>query len=150
MAEFLHMNLHMKSWLNSLISNYSLFSFKFVSVKENVLLVQSNHHPFFAVSSMQALRLLCQWYGCSVATRQSCCYFTLGVLLTTEQGGCGGPCKRMMDVTGVKICWACLLAGKETLETFKLRDYQRDQPQGHNPNQAIRFSEGFQAGEGRR
>ena len=29
-----------------------------VSVRENVLLIQSNHHPFFAVSSLQALRLL--------------------------------------------------------------------------------------------
>ena len=40
----------------------------------------------------------------------------------------------MMDVTGVKISWACLSARKETLETFKLRDYQRDQPQGQNPD----------------
>ena len=31
----------------------------------------------------------------------------------------------MMDVAGVKICWTCLLAIKETLETFKLRDCQR-------------------------
>ena len=51
MAQLLEMNWHMKSWLNSLILNYSWFSFKFVSVKENVLLIQSNDHPFFAVSS---------------------------------------------------------------------------------------------------
>ena len=50
----------------------------------------------------------------------------------------------MMDVTGVEICWACLSARKETLETFKLRDYQRDQPQGQNPDGAIRSSDGLQ------
>ena len=58
MAEFLEMNSHMKSWLNSLIFKYSKFSIKFVSVKKNVLLIQL----FFAVSSQQAqtypLRLL--------------------------------------------------------------------------------------------
>ena len=61
MAEFSEMNSHMKSWLNSLILNYSWFSFKFLSVKENVLLIQRNHHSSFAVSSLQALRLL---HGC--------------------------------------------------------------------------------------
>ena len=50
----------------------------------------------------------------------------------------------MMDVTGVEISWACLSARKETLETFKLRDYQRDQPQGQNPDGAIRSSDGLQ------
>ena len=45
----------MKSWLNSLILDYFGFSSKFISVRENVLLVQSNHHSFFAVSSLQAL-----------------------------------------------------------------------------------------------
>ena len=49
-----------------------------------------------------------------------------------------------MDVTGVEISWACLSARKETLETFKLRDYQTDQPHWHNPDRAIRSSEGFQ------
>ena len=49
-----------------------------------------------------------------------------------------------MDVTGVEISWACLSARKETLETFKLRDYQRDQPQGQNPDGAIRSSDGLQ------
>ena len=44
----------------------------------------------------------------------------------------------MMDVTRVQICWACLSAIKATLETFKLRDYQRDQPQGHYTDGAIR------------
>ena len=34
-----------------------------------------------------------------------------------------------MHITSVKICSACLSAIKETLENFKLRDYQRD-PQG--------------------
>ena len=32
----------------------------------------------------------------------------------------------------------------ETLESFKSRDYQRDQPQGQNPDGAIRSSEGLQ------
>ena len=50
----------------------------------------------------------------------------------------------MMDVTGVEISWACLSARKETLETFKLRDYQTDQPHRHNPDGAIRSLEGFQ------
>ena len=142
MAEFLEMNSHMKSWLNSLILNYSWFSFKFLSVKENVLLIQSNHHSSFAVSSLQALRLLrgC----CSVATRRHCCDGRRLVLRTAEQGGRGRPCKHMMDVTGVEISWACLSARKETLETFKLRDYQRDQPQGQNPDGAIRSSDGLQ------
>ena len=37
---------------------YSGFRSKCASVRENVLLIQSNHHSFFAVSSLQALRLL--------------------------------------------------------------------------------------------
>ena len=49
-----------------------------------------------------------------------------------------------MDVTGVEIRWACLSARKETLVTFTLRDHQTDQPHGHNPDGAIRSSEGFQ------
>ena len=82
MAEFLEMNSHMKSWLNSLILNYSWFSFKFLSVKENVLLIQSNHHPSFAVSSLQALRLL---HGCcSVATRRRCCDCKTSPALSTQ------------------------------------------------------------------
>ena len=67
-AEFLWMNSYMKSWLNLLDLNLSWFSFKIASVRENVLLVQSNHHPFFAlfaVSSLPALRHLC--CCCSVA-----------------------------------------------------------------------------------
>ena len=35
-------------------------------------------------------------------------------------------------------------ARKEILETFKLRDYQSDQPYEHNPDGAIRSLEGFQ------
>ena len=117
MAEFLEMNSHIKSWIHQ---SY-WFSFKFVSVRENVLLIQSNHHPCLAVSSLQALRLLCASCGCcSVAARWCSCNTRCWVLLTAEQGECGGPCKHMMDVTGVKICWACLSARNETLETFKL------------------------------
>ena len=41
----------------------------------------------------------------------------------SRQGGRGGPFKHMMDVTGIEICLACLSAIKETLETFKLREY---------------------------
>ena len=58
----------------------------------------------------------------------------------------------MMDLIGVKICRASLSllsAMKETFETFKLRDYQRDQPQAQYTEGAIGCSEGFQAGEGR-
>ena len=111
------------------------------------LLIQSNHHSFFAVSSLQALRLLCGC--CSVETRRRCFDSRGLVLSTTEQRGCGGPCNQMLDVTGVEINWACLSARKETLETIKLRDYQRDQPQGHKPDEVIRSLGGFQAGEGR-
>ena len=60
-----------------------------------------------------------------------------------ELGERGGPFKHMMDVTGVEICRACLAGVKET---FKLRDYQRGQPQGHSTDWAIRSSEGFRAG----
>ena len=72
-----------------------------ISVKENALLIQGNYHPFFAVSSLQALRLL---HGCcSVVTRRCCCDGRRRVLHTAEQGRREGRCK---DVTGVKICWA--------------------------------------------
>ena len=71
------------------------------------------------------------------------------VLQTAEKRGHRGPFKHMIDVTGIEVCWACLSAIQEPLEIFKLRDYQRDQPQGHNPAGALRSSEGFQAGEGR-
>ena len=49
---------------------------------------------------------------------------------TAVQGGHGGPLKHIMmkDVTGIEICLACLSVMtqnlKETLETFKLREYQ--------------------------
>ena len=49
----------------------------------------------------------------------------------------------MMDVTGVYICWACLSAIKETFETFKLRDYQRDQPQGHYSGRQVDLQRAF-------
>ena len=41
---------------------------------------------------------------CSVATRRSCCNGKRRELRTAEQGGRGGQCKHMMDVTGVEIC----------------------------------------------
>ena len=53
------------------------------------------------------------------------------MLHTAEQGGRGGPCKHM-------------IAGPaRQQETFKLRDYQRGEPQGPNPEGAIRSSKGF-------
>ena len=119
---------------------YSRFSTKFVSVRENVLLIQSNHHSFFAVSSLQALRLL---HGCcSVVTRLHCCNGKHLVLPTAEQGGHGRPCKHMMDLTVVKISWACLSASNSDLQVERL---SRAQPQGQNPEGAIRSSKGFQA-----
>ena len=45
----------------------------------------------------------------------------------------------MMDITGIVICWACLSAMKETLEPFKLRDYQRDQQKGQYPEGALQL-----------
>ena len=140
MAEFLEMNSHMKSWLNSLILNYSWFSFKFLSVKENVLLIQSNHHPSFAVSTLQGLRLLCGC--CLVATRRFCCYCRRRVLCTAEQGGCGGPCGQGRNWHGDLL--SLLVSKKETSETFKSWDYRRDQPQGQNPDGAIGSLEGLQ------
>ena len=130
MAEFLEMNSQMKSWLNSLILNYSWFGFKFVSVKENVLLIQPNHHSSFAVSSLQALRLLrgC----CSVATRRRCCDGKRRVLRTAEQGGRGGPCKHMMDVTGVEISWAYLSARNPQVERLSKRSTSRTQSRRSN------------------
>ena len=93
----------MSELIYELILKYSWINFKFISVRENVLLIQSNHHCFFAVSSLEALRLLC---GCwSVTNRlHYCCNCRLRrqVLWTAEQGGCGGPCKHIMDVTGIK------------------------------------------------
>ena len=106
MAECLEMISHMKSWLNSSIFKFSGFSSKLISVSENVLLIQSNHHSFFAVSSLQAQKLL---RGCClVATRRRCCNGKRRVLHAAEQGGCRGPCKHMTDVTGVEISRACL------------------------------------------
>ena len=117
-------------------NKYSGFSFKFVSVRENVLLIQSNH-SFFAGSSLQGLRLLCGC--CSVATRRRCCYCKCQVLLTVEQGGRGGPCKHMMDVTVVEISWACLSARNLQVERLS-----RALRQGHNPEGAIGMGLRFQ------
>ena len=90
----------MKSWLNSLILNWSGFSFKSVSVREQISLIQSNNDPFFAVSLLPAVRLLC--CCCSMATGRRCCDSTCRVLLrTTEWGGLEGLFKHMTDVTGV-------------------------------------------------
>ena len=144
MAGFLEMNSHMKSWLNSSILTYSWFSSKFISVWGNVLLIQSNHHSLFAVSLLQALRLL---RGCClVASKRRCCNGKRLVLLTAEQGGRWGPCKQIWTSLALRSAGPACHCQQET---FKLRDYQRDQPQGHNPEGAIRSSEGFQAGEGR-
>ena len=78
-------NSHMKSWLNSLILNGSGFGFKSVSVMEQILLIQSNHNPFFAVSSLPALRLLrgC----CSMATGRRGCDCRRRVLQRTVVWG---------------------------------------------------------------
>ena len=96
-------------------------------MEKNVILIQSYNYPVFAVSSRPALRLLrgC----CSVAAGGRCCDGICRVLRTAEHGGGGGPFKHMMDVTGVEICWAFLSAIKESLETFKLKDYQSNQSQ---------------------
>ena len=131
MAEFLKMNSHMKSWLNSLFLNWSGFSLKSVSVRGKFLLIQSNHDPFLAFSLLPALKLL---HCTSVATWQRGCNCRSQMLCTARQAGCGGPSKHTRDVNGVEFCWACLSWIKETLENFKLRDYWRDQPQGHYPD----------------
>ena len=125
MAEFLKMNSHMKSWLNS------LFCLKSVSVRGKFLLIQSNHDPFLAFSLLPALKLL---HCTSLATWQHGCNCRSQMLCTARQAGRGGPSKHTRDVNGVEFCWACLSWIKETLENFKLRDYQRDQPQGHYPD----------------
>ena len=89
-------------------------------MRKQILLIQSNNDPFFAVSSLPEFRLLC--CCCSVATGQRCCHGRLLVLLHTARwGGLEGLFKHMMDVTGIKICLACLSAIKKTLETIKLR-----------------------------
>ena len=97
-----------------------LLSFKFVS-----------YDPFFADSSLSALRLT----------------LSPGAVSALQGSGSAHSSaffKHMMDITGIKICWACCLSTmKETLEAFKLREYHRDQPQGHYPDWAIWSSEGF-------
>ena len=119
------MNSHMKWWLNLLILNWSRFSFnlKFDSVRENVSLFQSNHYPCFAVRSLPALRLL--HCCCLVATGWRCCNGRRRAAHSRVGRTSTGPFKHMKDVTAVVICWACLSAKKETLETIKLRDSQR-------------------------
>ena len=85
------MNSHMKSWFNSLILNGSGFSFKSVSMREHILLIQRNNKPFFAVSSLPALWLLCCCCLPVIATGQSCCNCRCQVLLcTAEWGGLEG------------------------------------------------------------
>ena len=108
------------TWLYSLILYWSGFSFKSVWVRKQILLIQSNNDPFLSVSSLPEFRLLC--CSCSVATGQRCCHGRLLVLLHTARwGGLEGLFKHKMDVTGIKICLACLSAIKKTLETIKLR-----------------------------
>ena len=58
------------------------------SVRENVLHIQSNNHPFFAVSLLQAIRLLC--CCCSVATIRRCCDSRRLMMRTAELWGQGG------------------------------------------------------------
>ena len=91
---------------------------------------------FLQSASPHALRLLCGC--CSVATRRHCCACRRRVLRTEEQGGRGRPCKHMMDVTGVEFSWACLSAKKETLETFKFREYHTSRTQSRQNNQIFR------------
>ena len=108
----------MKSWLNSLILNGSGFSFKSASVREQILPIQSKNDPFFAVSSLPALRLLL-----------CCCSMATGSAAATADVRCccaqqsGEELKGCMDDIGLH--WRRDLPGlsaiKETLETFKLR-----------------------------
>ena len=121
---------HIKWWLNSLILKYYWFSPKFISVRENVLLFQSNCHSFFAVSSLQALRAkaAARWLpgGAAATAKDRCC---------TQQG--------REDMEGLVSTWKTSLEARSAgpacqHETFKLRDYQRDQPQGYNPEGALR------------
>ena len=124
MAEFLEMNSHMESWLNSWILKYSRFSSKFISVRENVLLIPSNHHSFF--SSLQA-------QGCCVAAAQ---WLPGGAAATANVWCCTQQSRE--DMEGLVSTWWTSLASRSAgpncqQESFKLRYYQRDQPQGHNP-----------------
>ena len=83
----------------------------------------------------------CQLWGCCMT---ALCGYRAALLLmqtsmllcTAGLGGHRGPFHHIMDVSGVKICQgsqANLSAMKRTLawETFKLREYQMDQPQGY-------------------
>ena len=69
-----NMNLHMNSWSWRILWNHVRIQLQicFREGKCCVLLIQSNHHPSFAVSSLQALRLLCGC--CSVVTRLCYCF----------------------------------------------------------------------------
>ena len=122
-------------------------------MRENVLLIQSNHqihHHFFAVSSLHALRLLCGC--CLVVIRRSCS----AAAATADVRCCHCAQQSKEDMEGLVSTWQTSLASrsagpacqqeleKGTLETFKLRDYQTDQPHWHNPDRAIKSLEGFQ------
>ena len=108
-------------------------------------------HPKGSLEPVLSPQLLCSQLTaspkaaggcCSVATRRHRCDGKCWVLCTALQGRRGGPCKHMMDVTVVEISWACLSASNLQVERLS-----RAQPQGRNPEGAIRSSKAFQAGE---
>ena len=76
------------------------------------LLFQRNHHLF----PKSAALLLLDGDGAALLLWQ-----TSDVVPHSRVGVTWRPYKHMMNVTGVKICLACLSATKETLEPFKLR-----------------------------
>ena len=100
----------MKSWLNSLILIGSGFSFKSISVKEQILLNQSNKGPYFAVSSLPAAAAA--WWQRAVLLLQH----TSGVAAQSR-----GDLKGLMD--DVRRHWRRDLHGPNTFGTFPLRLY---------------------------
>ena len=126
----------MKSWLNSLILNWSGFSFKSVSVREQILPIQSNNDPFIPVSSLPALRLLrcC----CSMAVRRRWLRLRRRVLLrTAERVGLEGLDGRRWTSLALRSAWSACQQWRQLWKP----SIERDQPQWHYPDVAIRSSD---------
>ena len=131
MAEFLKMILHLKWLSNSELINLNLnliwIQLQICFSEGSVLTHPKHSWPRFCkqltASSKAAARLALDGERTALLWRQRV------LQRTAEPGGRGGHFKHTMDITSVEICWDCLSALKETLETLKLRDYQRDQPQ---------------------
>ena len=137
----------MKSWVNSLILNESGFSFKSLSVREQVLLIQSNNDPLCSqliARPKAAVLLLRDWAAllADIGWWQTMAMADVGCYVHVPFDDPQQPLRYSPAGHVVGQAVHGLLVSNEW--NFRNLQVERDQLQRHYLDVAIRSSEGFQ------